>query len=165
MEPDVLDILQDILEADRTFSGSIGLLNGATRNHVVIAHQRNMANALSILRLFMSQPPPTAVVTISMDTSGNFFDPVPVAPSREEIVAATETHRTVPANTTCSICQDEVTSATRIRACGHSFHGACLDQWLQINPRCPVCRHDIRNLQPTATVTHNAESSRLHSNP
>lgn len=145
---DVLEVLQDILETDRSFHREIHLLAGATRNHLVAAQMRNSSQAMAILRLSLAQPPPTTVVmNMTMDLSGNFFDSVPVAPTREQIAAAIETHRAVPSNTTCSICQDEVTCATRIRACGHNFHGGCLEEWLRINPRCPVCRHDIRDLQ------------------
>jgi hypothetical protein len=154
--PDVLEVLQNVLETERAFYEIVPSLGEVTRNHLVAAHMRNTSLSLAILRLVMAQPPPTTLVmNIPMDLSGNFFDPVPVAPTREQITAATEVHRSVPENTQCSICQEDVTCATRIRACGHNFHGACLDQWLQINPRCPVCRHDIRNLQSSAGNTPN----------
>lgn len=148
--PDVLEILQDILETDRNFYQMIRFLDNGTRSNLVAAHMRNTSAALTLLRLFLTMPAQTSLVMnipINLDASGNFFDPVPVVPTRAQISAATETHRGVPANTTCAICQDEVTCATRIRACGHNFHEACIEQWFQMNPRCPVCRHDIRNLQ------------------
>lgn len=156
--PDILEVLQDILETERSFHREIHLLGGTTRNHLVAAHMRNTSQAMGILRIVLAQPPPTNVVLnipMTMDASGNFFDAVAVAPTREQITAATEVHTSVPANTTCAICQEDVTCATRIRACGHNFHGACLNQWLQINPRCPVCRHDVRNLQSSARNTSN----------
>lgn len=152
--PDVLEVLQNILETERAFYEIVPSLGEVTRNHLVAAHMRNTSLAMGILRLIMAQPPPTTVV-MTMDLSGNFFDPVPVAPTREQITAATEVHMAVPPNTSCAICQEDVTCATRIRACGHNFHGACLDQWLQINPRCPVCRHDIRDLQSATRNTPN----------
>jgi len=161
----VLSILQELLITDREFFRTCRFLDNTNRNLLVAAHMRNSATAMSILHLYMTQPETTTMVMnipINMDMSGNFFDPVPVIPTREQIDAATETHMGVPANTTCAICQEEVTCATRIRACGHTFHGACLDQWLQMNPRCPVCRHDIRDLQSTASVSHN-EDSGMHS--
>lgn len=155
--PDVLDVLQDILETERAFYEVIPSLSEVTRNHLVAAHMRNTSLAMGIVRLVLAQPPSTTVVmNIPMDLSGNFFDPVPVAPTREQIAAAIETHAGVPTNTPCAICQEEITCATRIRACGHTFHGSCLDQWLQINPRCPMCRHDIRDLQSTTGNTSNA---------
>jgi hypothetical protein len=152
---DVLDILHEIFETERTFYQMYRFLDTNSRNHLLAAHMRNTSSALAILRIFMAQPQQTTMVMnipINLDASGNFFDPVPVVPTREQIAAATETHRGVPANTTCAICQDEVTCATRIRACGHNFHAACIDQWFQMNPRCPVCRHDIRDLQPSSNT-------------
>jgi hypothetical protein len=153
--PDVLDVLQDILETDRSFHQTIQILGGNTRNHLVAAHMRNSSVAMSILRHILLHPQQTTVVmNIPIDASGNFFDPVPVAPSPEQITAATTVLAASP-DTNCAICQEDIIIATRIRACGHSFHGACLDQWLQMNPRCPVCRHDIRNLQSSTGVTSN----------
>ena len=149
--PDVLEILRDLFNTERTFYQTIRFLDSETRNHIVAAHMRNTSMVLSLLRTFMTQPQ-TATMVINMDLSGNFFDAVPVVPTRDQITAATETHRGVPPNTTCAICQDEVTCSTRIRACGHNFHGACIDQWFQMNPRCPVCRHDIR--EPLTNVDH-----------
>jgi hypothetical protein len=97
-----------------------------------------------------------------MDISGNFFDPVIVAPTQQQIRAATDEHINV-VDTTCSICQESVTCATRIRACGHAFHGQCIDQWFTMNPRCPVCRHDIRENLQTPRRQENNESRRVHS--
>jgi hypothetical protein len=146
---DVLTVLQDILDSDRSFHQTIRLLHGGSRNHVVAAHMHNTSVALRILHTFMTQPQTTMVmnIPISMDLSGNFLDPVPIVPTPAQVAAATEAHLSVPANTTCAICQDEVVCATQIRACGHTFHGACIGQWFQMNPRCPVCRYDIRSLQ------------------
>jgi hypothetical protein len=163
MDPDVLDILQGILQTDRTFYSTIRFLDGQTRSHIVAAHLRNNSAMLGILRLFMAHPPATATLTISMDASGNFFDPVPVTPSPQQIVAATERNVELPADTNCSICQEELQRGTRLRACRHTFHDECIDQWLQMNTRCPVCRHDVRDLQPSVVIRRNGESSGMHS--
>lgn len=146
-ETNVLDVVREIFATERQFCNAIRFLDGGTRNNVVAAHLRNVSNALSLLRLSLERPPTTMVMNIDMSGNllqGSFFDPVPVAPTRDEIAAGTETHMSVPAGTTCAICQEEVTCATRLRACGHNFHGQCISQWLGMNPRCPVCRHDIR---------------------
>lgn len=145
-----MDVLREIFVTERSFYGIVRLLDGATRNNVVAAHMRNVNNALSLLRVSLERPAATMVMNIDLSgnmlrgTTGSFFDPVPVAPTHDEITAGTETHMAVPAGTTCAICQEEVTCATRLRACGHNFHGQCISQWLGMNPRCPVCRHDIR---------------------
>ncbi len=167
-EDTVLDILHEIFETERSFYSIIRFLDGQTRNHIVAAHLRNVSAALQILRTFQAQPPPPASVVMNIDLSGNllrsFMEPVPVVPTRQQIVDATETHIGVT-NTVCAICQESVACATRIRACGHCFHGQCIDQWLGMNTRCPVCRHDIREpLTQVQRGSPNADGDRLHPN-
>lgn len=146
-EDTVLDVIREIFETERAFYTTVRFLEGQTRNHIVAAHLRNTSVALQIVRTFMERPPAQHSLVMNIDLSGNilrnFLDPVPVVPSAAQIAAATERHVAVT-NTTCAICQDTVTSATRLRRCGHCFHADCIDQWLGINTRCPVCRHDIR---------------------
>jgi hypothetical protein len=148
-EDSVLDVLQDILETDRNFYGIVRFLDGGTRNHVIAAHMRNISSALHILRTFMDRPIAPATITMNLDMSGNllrnFLEPVRVVATPEQIAAAIETDASV-VNTNCAICQEEVTTASRIRSCGHCFHPQCISQWLGMNTRCPVCRHDIRQL-------------------
>lgn len=45
----------------------------------------------------------------------------------------------------CSICLESLDDAARnlpkvALPCGHEFHRACIEDWLQIQDRCPVCR-------------------------
>ena len=162
----VLDALRDVLETDQAFFGIVRFLDGNARTHLLASHLRNTGSAMTLLRQFMANPQTTTMVMnipLRMDLSGNFFDPVPVYPTQEQIRAATETHVGLT-NATCSICQDDVTCATRIRHCGHAFHGACIDQWLGMNPRCPVCRHDIRtDFRRADTSVTNEQSRSVHS--
>lgn len=145
----VLDILRDILSTERSFHGITRFLEGHTRNHIVAAHMRNQSAALHILRTFMDRPPVphTTTMVLNMDLSGNilrnFMDPVPVVPTAEQLRAGTETN-VRPTNETCPICRDPVLVGTRLRACDHVFHASCIDEWFTLNPRCPVCRHDVR---------------------
>lgn len=161
----VLDILREIFVTERQFYTIVRFLDGGTRNNVVAAHERNVSHALALLRIALEQPPmPTTItmnIPINMDLSGNFFDPVPVVPTRAQIAAAVETH-VGGQDMICAICQDSVTCATRIRACGHCFHSQCIMQWLGMNTRCPVCRHDIR-LTNAVPPSANAESNSVHS--
>jgi hypothetical protein len=144
----VLDALRDVLETDRAFFGIVRYLDGHARTHLMASHLRNTGSAITILRQYMTTPQPVTMtmnIPLRLDLSGNsFFDPVPVYPTSEQIRVATEVDVGVT-NTTCAICQDSVISATRLRHCGHCFHATCIGQWFSMSPRCPVCRHDIRN--------------------
>ena len=161
-EYDILDVVHELLETDRTFYGIVRFLDGGTRNHLVAAHMRNNSQLINLLRTYLLQPATTNMVLnipLRMDTSGNFFDNVPVLPTQEQILAATEQHVGVH-DTTCSICQEQVECATRIRACGHCFHSDCISQWFTMNTRCPMCRYDIR----TSPAGVNNESGGVHAN-
>jgi len=163
-ERDVLDLLHEILENDRAFYPIVRFLDSATRNSLVAAHMRNSNLQLAFLRQYIASP---ATLTLNipiggMDTSGNFFDPVTVAPTQPQIDAAIERHVGIQ-DTNCAICQDTVTCATRIRACGHCFHHQCISQWFTMNTRCPVCRHDIRDLQRGVVNLDNATGRRMYS--
>lgn len=159
---DILDIVHEFFETDRAFYGILRFLDSGTRNHIVAAHMRNNANMIGLLRHYMSQAPVTNMVLnipIRTDISGNFFDPVPVIPTREQILTAIDQHVNIP-DTTCSICQESVTCATRIRGCGHCFHSDCISQWFTMNTRCPMCRYDIR----TRPIGLSNESRGVHPN-
>jgi hypothetical protein len=152
------DVYHDMYETDRAFFNSIRFFDVNQRSSIVAQYLRNTNLALSILRTYenLNARPPTRMVLniplnvndISGNTTTNFFDPVPVAPTAQQIRDGTETHVGV-IDTTCSICQEPVTCATRIRGCGHCFHGQCIQQWFSMNPRCPMCRHDVRDAVTT----------------
>ena len=154
----VLDIIEDVLQTDRSFHGIIRFLDAERRDALVAAHMRNMNNALGLARHYMSTGN-TVVMNIPLNLSTSFFDPIPVVPTSQTIEQAIERSVTVT-DTMCSICQDTVISATRIRACGHCFHSDCIDQWFTMNPRCPMCRIDIREttLRNSTTTSNNDNS-------
>lgn len=164
-ERDVLDILHEIIETEQTFFRTLRFLDHASRQYLITGHMRNHSQMLAIIRAYMlSAPTASMVLNIplrNMDISGNFFDAVPVVPSAQQIQEATE-EATALTDATCTICQDELQSGTRIRHCGHTFHSDCISQWFTMNTRCPVCRHDIRSLQVTPANQHN-EDSGMHS--
>lgn len=159
-EVGILDILNEITHTDRSFFSTLRFLDGHTRNHIVAAHLRNTTAMLNIINRYMTEPHRT-VINIPISNTA-WLDPVPIVPSAAQITAATETNIQMT-DTTCSICQESVEQGTRIRSCGHSFHSQCIQQWFQQNPRCPMCRHDIRDLQPSV-VENNNEGSRVHTN-
>ena len=45
-------------------------------------------------------------------------------------------------NTICSICFDPLPNEDLV--CGHSFHSACINRWMELNDSCPLCRGNIR---------------------
>lgn len=141
---DILDLLRDLTVSDRAFYQTVRYMDAGTRNHVMSAHYRNQSLALSIVRLYMTQEQSIVMnIPINLDISGNFMESVPIVPSAQQIAAATESHVNIP-DAQCSICQESVACATRIRHCGHCFHSTCIGPWFQMNPRCPMCRYDIR---------------------
>ena len=45
-------------------------------------------------------------------------------------------------NCACPICQEdvEIGNTTRVlHKCGHRFCGACIEQWLRVSKKCPMC--------------------------
>lgn len=79
----------------------------------------------------------------------SFMNPIPVRPTQEQIERGTRLFMT-DANSTrdsCVICFDAITDGQmqrQVRACDHTFHRECIDRHFQTSPRCPLCRHDIR---------------------
>ena len=42
----------------------------------------------------------------------------------------------------CAVCRERLDKAKRL-PCGHLFHSACLQRWLEVKTECPVCRHRL----------------------
>jgi hypothetical protein len=150
--PDPLETLAMLLAADRVFYETVRVLDGRTRTPIVAAHVHNTGVALQILRTVIDRPTTGRTLLMTIDVSGNvlrtFADPVPVVATAAQITAASDLDVVVEPSETCPICRDPVQVATRLRACGHCFHADCITEWLGMNTRCPVCRHDIRE-RPT----------------
>jgi hypothetical protein len=168
---DALDVIHALTQTDRVFYSNMRYLDSATRNNVVTAHERNTQMALNLVRTYVTPPAPPPpsrqaprqmVFNIPLNLDAGFFDPVPVYPSSTQIANAVETRIPVT-NTMCTICQEAVTTATRIRHCGHCFHGNCIASWFLMSARCPVCRYDIREFTQTARQNTNDDSS-VHTN-
>lgn len=48
---------------------------------------------------------------------------------------------------TCAICLENLADGSvRCLPCMHPFHTACVDDWLTRNHACPVCRHEVREV-------------------
>ena len=78
-----------------------------------------------------------------------------VVHSSQELIDSASNMRTLLMDLegSCSICQDRMRQGENVRrlnVCQHEFHGACIDNWfLHQSVLCPVCRHDIRDLNPS----------------
>jgi hypothetical protein len=42
----------------------------------------------------------------------------------------------------CSICLEHIHKNNKSLICGHSFHVICIDNWLNVNFNCPICRRN-----------------------
>lgn len=52
---------------------------------------------------------------------------------------------TCSAGEKCAVCLCEFDEGEMVRRlpCVHHFHSACIDRWLSLNKRCPLCMHPI----------------------
>jgi hypothetical protein len=117
--------------------------------------QNNQRNANNILgNIFLN------------DIVRNFYDPVIVRPTAQEIQNATmnTTFGSIvnPINNSCPISLERFEHATdvsQIIHCGHIFNPSDLNVWFQTNVKCPVCRYDIRryNRRGTPPQSNNLE--------
>ncbi|KAL1915692.1 uncharacterized protein VTP21DRAFT_6451 [Calcarisporiella thermophila] len=50
-----------------------------------------------------------------------------------------------PEDATCAICLASYRDmeVLRVMLCGHHFHKECLDHWLPLNARCPLCKRNL----------------------
>lgn len=140
-----LQIIDDLQQQNRQFGYTINtLINEQSsqrttniRNASVNRnYQQNLSDTTSLIR--------------------NFFAPVDVYPTQEQIRAATRnvvySDIVHPTNTSCPISLEPFTDSsnvTVIRHCGHIFDSEQFQSWFRVNCRCPVCRYDIREYSPS----------------
>jgi hypothetical protein len=157
-EVGILDVLDQILQTERTFYQSARILQAGRRETIIDTHQRNTAVILGLVRSYMAVESPLYSVrynvTVPNTLPPGWNDPIVVHATPEQILAATETSTPEDDSGNCAICQETLTSpATRIRHCGHSFHTTCISEWLTRSVHCPNCRHDIREWTFDNTTT------------
>jgi hypothetical protein len=140
-----LDMMALIIRGNRDFYDTIPHLREG-RPQLMALHQRNNATMLEIIRSQTTARSRNVVtVTLSGGEGANWLESaVPITPSPAQVASGTSRNLVMTEATVCSICQDMVTSATRLSNCGHCFHAACIDEWFTQSPRCPMCRNDIR---------------------
>uniref|UniRef100_A0A6C0D3C3 RING-type domain-containing protein n=1 Tax=viral metagenome TaxID=1070528 RepID=A0A6C0D3C3_9ZZZZ len=95
--------------------------------------------------------------------TNSLFQNVVVRPTQEQIEQATErfifSNESIVSNTQCPITMEEFAEGDeimRIRHCGHAFRESSITNWFNTNVRCPVCRHDIREV---VTITSETRTS------
>jgi hypothetical protein len=97
-----------------------------------------------------------------------FWENVVVGLTPEQFAAGTRNYENPPdiaEQDQCCICQEGITTEAAIHtmcpgpALGdgvtstnhHALHRRCANSWFAISTRCPVCRADLRTLNPTTT--------------
>jgi hypothetical protein len=94
----------------------------------------------------------------------SFYENIPVVATEAQRIAATRnilfSQIQEPLNNSCPVTLDRFqpeSSVTQLISCGHIFTTSGINSWLQTNVRCPVCRHDIRSLEP---ITRSSEETK-----
>ena len=154
METDelMLNLLTELVEGRNAFLAR-GMNRITPQNRDALA-SRFFINELCYLelsnRIFQnhirnSNAANAAATLLSLNIPANFMEPVTVRPTAEQITNGTETVEDILPGTMCAVCQESVTeNALKIVHCNHTYHRNCLESWFTMSPRCPVCRHDIR---------------------
>ena len=64
---------------------------------------------------------------------------------RPELVSESYGSIRVPKELECAICLQSFIQKDKVAVlpCPHLFHPGCLEPWLQIQRRCPLCRTEI----------------------
>jgi hypothetical protein len=143
MIDETLDMMALILRGNQEFYTTLPHLR-ESRSQLMALHQRNTATMLEILRSHTRRNVVTVTLNPTPNAAANWESAVPITPSPAQVAAGTVRNTITTEATVCAICQDMVTSATRLTNCGHCFHAACIDEWFTQSPRCPMCRNDIR---------------------
>ena len=192
MNRDLLDALSDICHARASFfRRSAGNWNIYPQLNVT-QFLANETNILSMLSHFQPPPPPpvpaapaaVAPAAPALDIvqmlfgrdafvglgqrQGNFWDPVQVSLTAEQLAAATRDYENPPdvaEQDQCCICQEGITTEAAIHTLcpgpplgdgvtvtnHHALHRRCARAWFSMSPRCPLCRADLRTLNSTTT--------------
>ena len=126
------------------------LLDMVNRQQIAEQQARNTATAL------------LAMSAILPNNNSTFLNPVVVTPTQEQIDSSLETVSQPSGE--CAICQEPISDdASRIRQCGHVYHDSCIRNWLSINVRCPVCRHDVREERQEGQTSSASSQSEVQS--
>jgi len=144
IEPvDPLDVIMSFFNSQQVLYANIRSVPFENRGNILLQSERNLGVLLSYLARNYQNPRTTSMI-FNIPLSDDFLNSVPVAPTETQIRASTTQNITMTEEVQCSICQEMASEVTKINHCNHCFHDRCLTQWFTLSPRCPVCRHDIR---------------------
>ncbi|XP_048132695.1 RING-H2 finger protein ATL22-like isoform X2 [Rhodamnia argentea] len=90
--------------------------------------------------------PQPSIVAVGLDDS--------TIESFTKIVLGESLRLTGPNDNICPICLAEYRPKEILRcipACGHCFHAECIDEWLKMSSKCPVCRNSASPVPPNDT--------------
>lgn len=140
----VINVVRELIEADIIFFRLAVGLPEPMRTRVIGNRARMTQDVLSLMRFTLEPATEPQRFVVHLPGQGaDWSDPVRVTPSADQLTSALE-HDVNTQEENCAVCQDNVTSGTRLRQCGHVFHRACIMNWFEMSSRCPVCRHDVR---------------------
>ena len=55
-----------------------------------------------------------------------------------------EAHQEQEKNTECVICLDDIETEWRDLECRHRYHKSCIENWITIRAKCPMCMKNIK---------------------
>jgi len=155
MDELIASVLEDLVMGQNEFFGTtIARLRPVARDTQLTRFFNNQLVMMELINRvhnnYVRREAASALITLGLATPATFTDPVTVAPTGAQVQAATESIP-APVDSHCAICQELMEGrVTRIRDCGHMYHRTCFSQWFSMSVRCPVCRHDIREVGPAA---------------
>ena len=126
-------------------------------NNGVLSNTPYMVNNVEYIHSNPSSRNGTNTSSSITELLQSFLEPIEVFPTQSQIEISTRIVRFAdivnPMNSTCPISMErfiDSDSVSVIRECGHIFSTQELQLWFRSNCRCPVCRYDIRNYNPSS---------------
>ena len=62
----------------------------------------------------------------------------------------------------CVICLDEVETEWRELACHHRYHTQCIENWIAVSAKCPLCMKYIKDNKPEEVHVNNSIIEEIH---
>ncbi|XP_048533337.1 putative RING-H2 finger protein ATL71 [Triticum urartu] len=101
-------------------------------------------------------PPPETPETVDDDDDKNGLSEAELRQLGGVVQAATPNGEEEEEEVLCPICLDAMEPGRAVRVlpgCNRAFHQDCVDRWLAISPRCPVCNIWATPQSPRASPT------------